>query len=122
MKLLGLTGGIACGKSTVSRLLLAEYGVPVVDADAISHRVLAKGTLASRRVIAAFGTDIVGPDGTIDRKRLAALVFGDRAARRRLEKIQMPHIAIDLAASLRESTPRPSHSKLANKCPVDALC
>lgn len=100
MKLIGLTGGIACGKSTVSRVLRAEYGVHVVDADAISHRVLAPGTLASRRVRAAFGAAVIGEGGAIDRKRLGALVFEDRALRRKLERIQMPHIALALLSTL----------------------
>ena len=100
MRIIGLTGGIACGKSTVSRLLREQHGVPFVDADAISHQVLAPGGLAHRRVVAAFGTSILDTKGAIDRKRLGALVFDNRALRRRLERIQMPHIALSLAWAL----------------------
>ncbi|KAK3274013.1 hypothetical protein CYMTET_17781 [Cymbomonas tetramitiformis] len=101
MKVLGLTGGIGCGKSTVSRILLSEYGVPTIDADAISHAVLSPGTLAHKRVVKAFGAGFLGEDGlTIDRKRLGALVFADRARRRQLEAIQRPHLAWALISAL----------------------
>ena len=101
MKLVGLTGGVACGKSTLSRLLLADYNVPIVDADAISHRALKRGTLAYRRVVHAFGMAIVDPStNEIDRKKLGALVFNDAAQRRRLTRIQNPHIAFGLILEL----------------------
>ena len=99
MKILGLTGGIACGKTTVSGLLMAE-GLPVVDADAVSHQVLARGSLGYYRVVRTFGRGILSPDGAIDRKRLGALVFNDPALRRRLVRIQNPHIAISLLLEL----------------------
>ena len=85
----GLTGGIGSGKSEVSRLL-ASYGAVVVDADAIAREVVAPGTPGLRQVVAEFGPDVLGPDGTLDRPRLGALVFADEGARRRLEAIVHP--------------------------------
>ena len=100
MKLIGLTGGIACGKSTVSRFLLTEFGTPIIDLDAISHSVLQPGSFTHSRVVGTFGAEILTPEGSIDRKRLGALVFGDRALRRRLEAIQQPAIALRLLGAL----------------------
>ncbi|KAL3894588.1 MAG: hypothetical protein SGPRY_013768, partial [Prymnesium sp.] len=89
----GLTGGIACGKSTLSQLLREKYELRVIDADAISHDLLSSPSLATRRLIAAFGRQIANPDGSIDRKKLGRVVFGDRAMRKKVERIQNPHIA-----------------------------
>lgn len=72
----GLTGGIGSGKSTVSRLL-SSYGAVVVDADAIAREVVAPGTPGLAAVRAAFGEDVLRPDGSLDRERLGRLVFGD---------------------------------------------
>jgi dephospho-CoA kinase len=89
MRVIGITGGIASGKSLVSRQL-AEYGAPVVNADTIGHEAYRQGTETHRAVIDAFGPGIVGPDGEIDRKALGARVFGDPQARARLEGIVWP--------------------------------
>lgn len=91
MRVVGLTGGIASGKSTFAALLRAR-GVPVVDADALARAVVAPGTPALAAIAAAFGPDVLGPDGALDRKRLGALVFADPDARRRLEAITHPAI------------------------------
>ncbi len=88
---IGLTGGIASGKSVISSLL-AERGAVIIDADRLGHESYRAGTEAFRRVVEAFGEDIVGPDGEIDRKRLGAKVFGDPSARKRLEAIVWPAI------------------------------
>ena len=86
---IGLTGGIASGKSVVSRLL-AERGALVIDADKVGHEAYAPGSDCYRAVIDAFGEDIVAPDGQIDRKALGARVFGDPEQRTRLEGIVWP--------------------------------
>jgi dephospho-CoA kinase len=86
---IGLTGGIASGKSVVSRML-AERGALVIDADKVGHEAYAKGSDCYRAVIDAFGADIVAPDGEIDRKALGGKVFGDPAQRKRLEGIVWP--------------------------------
>lgn len=88
---IGLTGGIASGKSVISSLL-AERGALIVDADRLGHESYRAGTETFRRVVETFGRDIVGEDGEIDRKRLGAKVFGDAGARKRLEAIVWPAI------------------------------
>ncbi|RZU31435.1 dephospho-CoA kinase [Blastococcus saxobsidens] len=86
---IGLTGGIGSGKSTVSALL-AERGAVVVDADRIAREVLEPGTPGLAAVVTEFGPDVVAPDGSLDRAALAAVVFSDDAARRRLDAIVHP--------------------------------
>ena len=75
MKVIGLTGGIGAGKSTVSALL-REQGYPVIDADAISHRITEKGSRTLQHIAETFGRDVLFADGSLDRKKLAAIVFG----------------------------------------------
>lgn len=91
MRLIGLTGGIATGKSTFSAALRAR-GVPVVDADALARAAVAPGSPALAEIVRGFGEGVLAPDGSLDRKRMAALVFGDAAARRRLEAITHPAV------------------------------
>lgn len=88
----GLTGGIGSGKSAVARLL-AEHGAVVIDSDVVAREVVAPGTEGLARVAAEFGADVVGPDGALDRARLAAEVFTDAGARARLNGILHPLIA-----------------------------
>jgi dephospho-CoA kinase len=87
----GLTGGIACGKSHVLRRLGAR-GLGTMDLDAVAHAVMAPGGTAYADVVAAFGHGILGPDEAIDRGRLGALVFGDPAARSRLDSMVHPRV------------------------------
>jgi dephospho-CoA kinase len=87
--LAGLTGGIASGKSTVAGMF-RELGVPVVDADAIVHELLGAGGRAVEAVTRLFGSEVLAPDGGIDRTRLAGIVFEDPAARARLESAVHP--------------------------------
>lgn len=91
MRVIGLTGGIASGKSLVTNQL-AERGAIVIDADKLGHETYRRGTETYRAVVEAFGPDIVAGDGEIDRKALGAKVFGDPEARRRLEAIVWPGI------------------------------
>ena len=88
LKLVGLTGGIGPGKSTVAGMI-REAGVPVLDADVLAREVVAPGQPAHAE-IAALWPDVIGPDGEIDRKKLGARVFSDPAARARLEAITHP--------------------------------
>lgn len=88
---IGLTGGIATGKSTVARMF-KQLGAVVVSADDMARRAVAPGEPALRDIRNAFGDDVVHPDGTLDREKLAAVVFTDEDARRRLEAITHPHI------------------------------
>lgn len=104
-----LTGGIATGKSYV-RGRLAALGVPTLDADLLAREAVAPGSLGFRAVVDRFGPDVVRPDGTLDRARLAATVFVDDAARRDLEAIVHPAVyaAIEAwLASLATQLPAP---------------
>ena len=85
----GLTGGIASGKSTVSAIL-AELGAVVIDADALAREVVARGTPGLEAVVAEFGPGLLTPEGDLDRPAMGALVFGDTEARKRLEAIIHP--------------------------------
>jgi len=91
MKIIGLTGGIGSGKTTVARIL-EELGAIVIHADQVGHDVYRPNTEGWRQVTAAFGTEITATDGTIDRKRLGALVFSNPEARSRLNTIVHPLI------------------------------
>ncbi|MFJ6417212.1 dephospho-CoA kinase [Paeniglutamicibacter sp. NPDC091659] len=99
----GLTGGIAAGKSAVARQL-AELGAVLIDADAIARAVVEPGTPGLAAVVAAFGPGILTADGTLDRPALGALVFKDAAARERLNSIVHPLVRAE-AARLREAAP-----------------
>jgi dephospho-CoA kinase len=85
----GLTGGIASGKSTVSAML-DELGAVIIDADALAREVVEKGTPGLDAVVAEFGPTLLTPEGDLDRAAMGSLVFGDEAARKRLEAIVHP--------------------------------
>lgn len=89
MRRVGLTGGIAAGKSAVSRVL-RDLGAVVIDADQLAREVVAKGTPGLDAVVAEFGPEVLGADGELDRPAMARLVFADDDARRRLEGIVHP--------------------------------
>ncbi len=91
MKVIGLTGGIGSGKSTVARYL-AELGAVVLDADKVGHAVFQPDTEAWRDVVAAFGRQILTPGGEIDRKKLGEIVFNDPEAMSGLNKIMHPRM------------------------------
>ena len=91
MKTIGLTGGIACGKSTVAALLRAR-GVPVIDADQVSRDVVAPPSPALAEIAARFGPGVLSADGTLNRRALGARIVGDTEARRALEAILHPRI------------------------------
>ena len=96
---IGLTGGIASGKSTVARLL-KERGAAIVDADLIARQVVEPGQPALAELIARFGSTILAPDGTLDRKRLGAIAFSDPAARADLNRITHPRITAASASAI----------------------
>jgi dephospho-CoA kinase len=100
---IGCTGGIGSGKSTVAALL-GRRGARLVDVDAISHAVTAPGAPGHRAVVARFGEEILGSDGSIDRGSLAAIVFADRTARRDLERIVHPLVLEVMQAQLALAT------------------
>jgi dephospho-CoA kinase len=99
--LVGLTGGIATGKSTVSAIF-HELGCVVIDADLLAREVVERGEPAYRTVVAEFGEGVLQRDGTLDRKKLGAIVFADPARRKRLEAITHPAIHERFARRLGE--------------------
>ncbi|MBI4082073.1 MAG: dephospho-CoA kinase [Candidatus Lambdaproteobacteria bacterium] len=103
---IGLTGGIASGKSAVSARLAAK-GAHVIDADRVGHRVIAPEGPAYRPVIEAFGREIVAPDGTIDRRRLGAIVFAAPARLKQLEAISHPRMVEMVRQEIAEIRARP---------------
>lgn len=90
--ILGITGGIASGKSTVTEMF-RELGAEVVSADQLAREAVQPGTAALDQLVARFGRDILGPDGRLDRPRLAGIVFADSEARAALNRITHPAIA-----------------------------
>ncbi len=91
MLLVGLTGGLGAGKSTVARML-AERGAVVVDADELARRAVAPGTHGHHEVVQVFGDDVLARDGSIDRAALSRIVFADAEKRRALESITHPEV------------------------------
>ncbi|KAK7043022.1 Dephospho-CoA kinase cab5 [Paramarasmius palmivorus] len=90
--MLGLTGGIATGKSTVSSLLQTKHHIPLIDADILARKVVEPGTPALKRIVSAFGSDILLPDGTLDRKKLGSIIFNDEKKRKTLNGIVHPAV------------------------------
>jgi dephospho-CoA kinase len=97
MKWIGLTGGIATGKSTVSKILKAN-GVPVVDADEIAHAVVELGRPGLQQVVSQFGKEVLKADGSLDRRKLGQAVFGNPGKLLQLENILHPLIQAETAA------------------------
>jgi dephospho-CoA kinase len=91
MLIIGLTGGVGSGKSTVSRLFEA-LGVPVIDADLVAREVVEPGEPALEEITAHFGSRILTPEGTLDRGKLREMVFADGEMRKELESILHPRI------------------------------
>jgi dephospho-CoA kinase len=99
---IGLTGNIATGKSTVGEML-ADLGAAVLDADEVTHRVMAPGGAAYGPVIEAFGSDIVTEDGRIDRRTLGQIVFSSAGALRKLESLVHPVVIAEVDRWITES-------------------
>ena len=108
---IGLTGGIASGKSTVSRML-RDLGAEIIDADRIGHEVVEPGRPALAEVISAFGPEYLLSDGNQDRSRLGALVFSDSGARSTLNRIMHPRIRAGLEERLKALQRRPPRSRI----------
>jgi dephospho-CoA kinase len=95
MRWIGLTGGIACGKSTVAALFKSR-GIPVIDADETAHLVYRKDSPGYKKIIQAFGLGVLNENGEIDRKKIAGFVFGDPAKLSQLEKIVHPLVQLEV--------------------------
>jgi dephospho-CoA kinase len=101
MKLIGLTGGIASGKSTVAKIL-AELGAAIINADDLAREVVEPEREAWHEIVAAFGADILQADRAIDRQKLRAIIFNDANARRKLEAIIHPRVRALAEQRIRE--------------------
>ena len=101
MKVIGLTGGIGSGKSTVSQFLV-ELGAVILNADEVGHEAFKPDTEIWRKVVAAFGRQILTPDGNIDRKKLGEIVFGNPESLSRLNQIMHPRLYALVKAQLEE--------------------
>ena len=108
MRLIGLTGGIGSGKSTVARMLVGR-GAALVDADLLAREVVEPGTPALAEIAAEFGPGVILADGRLDRTALGEMVFGDAARRERLNQITHPRVGSlmqeRIAAGLQSSAP-----------------
>ena len=102
MLVIGVTGGLGTGKSTVARMF-RKLGAVALDADAIAHQVMEPKRPAWRRIVEAFGPGILNGDLTVNRKRLAAIVFDDEDRRRRLERIIHPRVLRELKDRVRRA-------------------
>ncbi len=100
MKILGLTGGIGSGKSTVSRFL-TELGAVILDADKVGHDAL-EDTGIRQKIVSAFGQQVLAPNGNIDRKKLGELVFGDAKSLAKLNQIMHPMMYQIVKVQLKE--------------------
>ena len=105
MLVYGLTGGIASGKSTVARMIEDE-GIPVFDADLVARQVVMPGQKGWKAIVDAFGEEVLAPDRSLDRPKLAAIVFNDAAARKRLEQITHPLIREEIGKKIMDAAAR----------------
>jgi dephospho-CoA kinase len=105
----GLTGGVACGKTTVARFL-QELGAHIIDADQIGRELVEPGRAACQEIVQRFGKEILDPTGAIDRRKLGARVFADANALRELNAILHPRIIAHVNQLVREYRMRDSHA------------
>jgi dephospho-CoA kinase len=114
MLVVGLTGGICSGKSTVAAMFM-RLGAVVIDADQVAHELQAPGRPVFDAIISTFGREVVGEEGQIDRRKLGAIVFADPKARARLEEILHPAIVEECERRIQQA-----HASGAAVCLLDA--
>lgn len=117
MLVVGLTGGIGSGKSEVGRRL-AALGAVLVDADAIAREVVAPGTPGLQQIVDEFGESVLGPDGALDRERMAAVVFADDDARQRLNAIVHPLVGAAMVQRTVRAGEHDSNAVVVNDVPL----
>lgn len=111
MKVIGLTGGVATGKSTVAAMF-AELGAAIISADEIAREIVRPGQPALAEIVAAFGQEMLHPDGTLNRDRLGRVVFGSPEARKCLEAIAHPYILDRQSAQIEHLRAQPGSESL----------
>jgi dephospho-CoA kinase len=104
LRIIGLTGGIATGKSTVSNYLAKTYHLPIFDADFYAKAAVDRGSAVLQRIVERFGTEILLPDGTLNRRRLGEIVFSNSSERQWLEQQIHPYVRHRLETALDSQT------------------
>lgn len=117
MILVGLTGGVATGKSTVAKMF-KRCGAIVIDADELSREVVEPGKPAWHAIVRTFGKNILRPDRSLDRHALGAIVFGNRTKLRRLERIIHPRVAREQQRLVRQIAKRKPHAVVIYEVPL----
>jgi dephospho-CoA kinase len=117
MILVGLTGGIATGKSTVASMF-RQCGAVVIDADELAHAVVTPGKPAWREIVKTFGKAVLNPDRTLNRHALGAMVFGNRPKLRRLEQIIHPRVAREQARLTKQAARKDPHAVVIYDVPL----
>ncbi len=117
MILVGLTGGVATGKSTVAKMF-KQCGAIVIDADELAHEVVKPGKPAWREIVKTFGKTVLNPDRTLNRQELGAVVFGNQTKRRRLERIIHPRVAREQNATHKTSARKDPHAVVIYDVPL----
>jgi dephospho-CoA kinase len=117
MIVVGLTGGVATGKTTVAKMF-KQCGAAVIDADQLAHDVVKPGKPAWRQIVKSFGKAVLKPDRTLNRRELGALVFGNRAKLRQLERIIHPRVAREQQRLVRRIAKRNPHTVVIYEVPL----
>ena len=117
MILVGLTGGVATGKSTVAKML-KQYGAVVIDADQLARDVVKPGKPAWRAIVTLFGKTVLNPDRSLDRQTLGSIVFCNRTKRRQLERIIHPRVAREQHRLVRRIAKRKPHAVVIYEVPL----
>lgn len=112
---LGLTGGIATGKSTVVAVF-KSLGFPIVDADIIAREIVEIGTPGLKQIVLAFGSEILNPDGSLDRKKLGEIIFSDETKRKKLNELLSPFLKEAILNQITEKKISIHWSLLISRC------
>ena len=117
MILVGLTGGVATGKSTVAKMF-KQCGAAVIDADLLARQVVEPGKPAWREIVTLFGKTVLKPDRSLDRQALGSIVFRNRTKRRQLERIIHPRVAREQQRLVRRVAKRKPHAVVIYEVPL----